>query len=60
MSQRLWLAATNSDLFGAIASAAEVEIDTLAERLQEDALANERVFFMPRLVGAWVRVGEAA
>jgi ubiquinone/menaquinone biosynthesis C-methylase UbiE len=44
----------------AIARAAEVEIDTLADRLQEDALANERVFFMPRLVGAWARVGEAA
>jgi ubiquinone/menaquinone biosynthesis C-methylase UbiE len=42
-----------------IASSAEIEIDTLADRLQEDALANERVYFMPRLVGAWARVGEA-
>lgn len=38
-----------------IASASQVEIDTLARRLLEDAVANERVLFPPRLVGAWTR-----
>ena len=36
-----------------IASAAEIDIDTLAVRLQEEALTHERVMFMPRVVGAW-------
>jgi hypothetical protein len=35
-----------------IASAAEIEIDTLVIRLHEDALAHERVTFLPRVVGA--------
>jgi ubiquinone/menaquinone biosynthesis C-methylase UbiE len=41
----------------ATATAAEIDIDTLADRLRDDALANERVAFMPRVVGAWARVG---
>ena len=44
----------------AIATAAEVDIDTLADRLQADALANESVVFMPRIVGAWTRIAQAA
>jgi SAM-dependent methyltransferase len=36
-----------------IASAAQVDIDTLAIRLQEDAFAHQRVMFLPRVVGAW-------
>ena len=44
----------------AIATAAEVDIDTLADRLQADALANESVVFMPQIVGAWTRIAQAA
>ena len=36
-----------------IASAAEIDIDTLAVRMHEDALLHERVGFLPRVVGAW-------
>ena len=36
-----------------IASAAEIDIDTLAVRMHEDALIHERVMFLPRVVGAW-------
>jgi len=36
-----------------IASAAEIDIDTLAMRMHEDALVYERVMFLPRVVGAW-------
>jgi SAM-dependent methyltransferase len=38
-----------------IATVEEVGIDTLAERLREDAAANDRVLFMSRVVGAWAR-----
>jgi hypothetical protein len=34
----------------------EVAIDTLASRLRQDATANERVTFLPRMVGAWSRL----
>jgi hypothetical protein len=40
-----------------IATAVEVDIDTLAIRMHEDALAHERVMFLPRVVGAWTRQG---
>jgi hypothetical protein len=33
-----------------------VAIDTLAERLRRDAVVNERLMFLPRMVGAWVRL----
>ena len=36
-----------------IASPAEIDIDTLAVRMHEDALVHERVMFLPRVVGAW-------
>jgi ubiquinone/menaquinone biosynthesis C-methylase UbiE len=36
-----------------IASAAEVGIDTLAERLRAEAIAGDHCIMMPRLVGAW-------
>jgi len=41
-----------------IASASQVEIDTLARRLKEDALAHERVLFPPRMIGAWTRLAD--
>jgi 2-polyprenyl-3-methyl-5-hydroxy-6-metoxy-1,4-benzoquinol methylase len=41
-----------------IATAAEVAIDTLAARLRDDAVAHERVIFLPRRVGAWTRIPE--
>jgi ubiquinone/menaquinone biosynthesis C-methylase UbiE len=39
-----------------IAIGEEIGIDTLAERLREDAMANDRVLFMSRLVAAWTRL----
>jgi 2-polyprenyl-3-methyl-5-hydroxy-6-metoxy-1,4-benzoquinol methylase len=42
-----------------IASAAEIDIDTLAVRMHEDALTHERVMFMPRVVGAWTTLPPA-
>jgi 2-polyprenyl-3-methyl-5-hydroxy-6-metoxy-1,4-benzoquinol methylase len=41
-----------------IADVAEIGIDTLAARLRADAVANERVTFLPRVVGAWGRFGQ--
>jgi SAM-dependent methyltransferase len=38
----------------------EVAVGTLAERLRQDALANESVTFWPRLVGAWSRLPESS
>jgi ubiquinone/menaquinone biosynthesis C-methylase UbiE len=38
-----------------VATAKEIEIDTLANRLREDAVARHAVMFTPRLVGAWAR-----
>lgn len=34
----------------------DIDIDTLAERLRADAVANQRLTYTPRLVGAWTRV----
>jgi ubiquinone/menaquinone biosynthesis C-methylase UbiE len=42
-----------------IATAEEVGIDTLVARLRDDAVANERVIFLPRVVGAWSKLGGA-
>jgi ubiquinone/menaquinone biosynthesis C-methylase UbiE len=39
-----------------IATAAEVDIETLAERLRDDAVSRRAVLFTPRLVGAWAKV----
>jgi 2-polyprenyl-3-methyl-5-hydroxy-6-metoxy-1,4-benzoquinol methylase len=39
-----------------IANSAEIGLDSLAERLREDAAANDRVLFMSRVVGAWARL----
>lgn len=41
-----------------IGNVAEIGIDTLAARLRDDAVANERVAFLPRVVGAWARLPE--
>ena len=38
-----------------ITTAAQAGIDTLATRLLEDALANDRVTFLPRMVTAWAK-----
>jgi len=39
-----------------LADVSEIDIDTLAARLRDDAVANERVAFLPRIVGAWTRL----
>lgn len=39
-----------------ITNVEDIGIDTLAERLREDAAANDRVLFMSRVVGAWTRL----
>ena len=39
-----------------IANIEDIGIDTLAARLREDAVANDRVVFMSRVVGAWARL----
>ncbi|HYX74522.1 MAG TPA: class I SAM-dependent methyltransferase [Steroidobacteraceae bacterium] len=36
-----------------IATAADIDIETLAVRMREDALAHERVMYLPRVVAAW-------
>jgi hypothetical protein len=39
-----------------IATAAEIAIDTLADRLREEAIKKGKpVAYSPRLVGAWTR-----
>lgn len=43
-----------------IANIAEIDIDTLAARLRDDAVAHERVAFMPRMVSAWTTVAAHA
>ena len=39
-----------------IASATDIDITTLADRLRQDAIDNERVIFAQRVVSAWTRV----
>ena len=41
-----------------LADVSEIDIDTLAGRLRNDAVANARVAFLPRVVGAWARLPE--
>ncbi len=41
-----------------ITTAAEVDVDTLAERLQTQALANDATLVSPAHVGAWVCLPE--
>jgi hypothetical protein len=38
-----------------LSDAASVEIDTLAERMRHEAVANESVIVIPPLIGAWAR-----
>ncbi len=40
-----------------LSDATYVDIDTLAERLRHEAVANESVILMPPLIGAWARKG---
>jgi SAM-dependent methyltransferase len=42
-----------------IATSEEIDVETLADRLREDAAAGERVLFPPRVVGAWTRLAGA-
>jgi hypothetical protein len=39
-----------------VVSAKEITIDTLADRLREDAVTRQAVLFAPRLVSAWANV----
>ena len=39
-----------------ITTAEEAAIDTLADRLRQEAIAHERVMFESRMVGAWCRL----
>jgi hypothetical protein len=39
-----------------IASAEEVGVDTIAERLRAAAVAGDHCIFLPRIVGAWARI----
>jgi 2-polyprenyl-3-methyl-5-hydroxy-6-metoxy-1,4-benzoquinol methylase len=41
-----------------IATAVEIDIESLAVRLRADAVAHERVMFLPRVVGAWTTVSD--
>jgi 2-polyprenyl-3-methyl-5-hydroxy-6-metoxy-1,4-benzoquinol methylase len=43
-----------------IANIEEIDIDTLAARLRADAVAHERVSFLPRMVSAWTTVAAHA
>jgi hypothetical protein len=38
-----------------IASADEVQIDTIAERLRNEAVSQQSVLMTPTLIGAWTR-----
>ena len=38
-----------------VATPAEIDIDTLAARLRDSAVAGDHCIFMPRLVGAWAK-----
>jgi hypothetical protein len=38
-----------------IASAADVDVPTLAARLEAEARARDAIVFAPRLVGVWAR-----
>ncbi|MFG3592400.1 hypothetical protein [Bradyrhizobium sp. RDI18] len=40
-----------------IATAAEVDIDTLADRLRDATVAADACWLSPVLVGAWARIG---
>jgi len=40
-----------------VATAAEVDVDTLAARLRDEAVANDAVLVSPAFIGAWVRHG---
>ena len=42
-----------------VATAAEVDIDTMAERLRSEAVANNASIMLPPLVGAWTRLPSA-
>lgn len=39
-----------------IANGAEIGLDTLAERLQDEAAATDRIVFLSRIVGAWTQL----
>jgi ubiquinone/menaquinone biosynthesis C-methylase UbiE len=43
-----------------VATAAEIDVDTVAERLREEAVENNACIMLPPLVGAWTRVSARA
>lgn len=42
-----------------VATAAEIEIDTLAERLRTEVLENQACIMPPPLIGAWTRLARS-
>jgi ubiquinone/menaquinone biosynthesis C-methylase UbiE len=40
-----------------VTTAAEIDVDTIAERLHAAAVAGDNCLMMPRVIGAWARVG---
>lgn len=42
-----------------VATAAEVDIDTLVDRIAQETLEHDAMFKPPTLVGAWATVGGA-
>jgi ubiquinone/menaquinone biosynthesis C-methylase UbiE len=42
-----------------VATAAEVDIDTMAQRLRSEAVANEASIMLPTLIGAWTQLPSA-
>jgi len=49
-----------SKMVGAQGAVLGIDIETRAARLRDDAVANVRVAFMPRVVGAWAEVATRA
>src|SRR5438067_4216549 len=43
-----------------VATAAEIDIDTVAKRLRKEAMDNDACIMLPPLVGAWTRSPAAA
>lgn len=55
-----WMAQTTRSLLPLIqqtgvATAEEVQVDTLAERIRQEAVANDCTLITPPLIGAWAR-----
>ena len=53
MANTIRIVAPNLERLGVV-QGAEIEVDTLAERLREAAIAGDHCIIFPRLIGAWV------